>query len=90
VELNVVLYEDVRRRGIGQANVDAQLLPQLPAQCLARAFLGPDVPSGKIPDVGIPGAIGSAVTQQHLVPGAKNRGRYSVHVVIRLSVIATD
>ena len=55
------LHGRARRR----RDVDAEFLSKLSDKCQARQFPGLHVPTGQVPDVGIPMAPGRSVTQQN-------------------------
>jgi hypothetical protein len=54
-------------------DVDAQFLSKLSSKCRARQFAGLHVPTGQVPDVGIPTTPGSSVTEQYPVAVAQQR-----------------
>lgn len=54
-------------------DVDAQLLSKFSSKCRARHFPGLHVPTGQVPDVGIPTAPGRSVTEQNPVAVPQQR-----------------
>jgi hypothetical protein len=63
------LHGRTRRR----RDVDAQFLSKLSNKCRARQFPRLHVPTGQVPDVGIPTAPGRSVTQQNPVAVPQQR-----------------
>ena len=57
----------------GDGDGDAQLLSKFSSKCRARHFPGLHVPTGQVPDVGIPTAPGRSVTEQNPVAVPQQR-----------------